>query len=345
MDTLKKLLQRLTEYNSISIIGMDKNVGKTTTLNFIINKARGRYTLGLTSIGRDGEEKDMVTGTNKPKIYIGKNTFVATAKKCLMTSDVTMEIIDTTGIDTPMGEIIIIRSLSDGYIELAGPSVNNYMKDICIKLKDYGCDYVLCDGAVSRKTFASPTITDGTILCTGASLSNDMNKVVYETVHTVNLLSIKEIKDINLLNLIKTNGDHKVCIVDKDYGIRSLPILTALEASGDIVSNIKEHTKYVVIKGIISDRLLQGIIGSTQLYKQIKFIIEDGTKMFVSKKVYDIFLRSGGTIEALKKINLIGVTVNPVSPYGYEFDKDRLKSLISGEINLPVYNVMDDEKY
>lgn len=345
MDTLMELLQRLTDHNSISIIGMDKNVGKTTTLNFIINKARGKYTLGLTSIGRDGEEKDMVTGTNKPRIYVGKNTFVASAKKCLIASDVTMEIIDTTGIDTPMGEIIITRSLSDGYIELAGPSVNTSMKEICIKLRDYGCDYVLCDGAVSRKTFASPTITDATILCTGASVNKDIYKVVDETVHTVNLLSIKKSADTDLSKLLSENDDYKVCLIDKNYDIKYLPVLTSLEASGDIVKNIDEHTKYIIIKGIISDRLLLGIIGSAHLYKNIIIIIEDGTKMFVSEKVYDMFIRSGGMIEALNSINLIGVTINPVSPFGYEFEKGKLESLISREINLPVYNVREDKSY
>ncbi|GMQ60442.1 hypothetical protein AN1V17_48420 [Vallitalea sediminicola] len=286
----------------------------------------------------------MVTGTNKPRIYVGKNTFVATAKQCLMTSDVTMEIIDTTGIDTPMGEIIITRSLSDGYIELAGPSVNTSMKEICIKLRDYGCDYVLCDGAVSRKTFASPTITDSTILCTGASVNKDIYKVVDETVHTVNLLSIKS-ADTDLSKLLWGNNDYKVCLIDKNHDIKYLPVLTSLEASGDIVENIDEHTKYIVIKGIISDRLLLGIIGSTHLYKNIIIIIEDGTKMFVSEKVYDMFIRSGGMIEALNSINLIGVTINPVSPFGYEFEKGRLESLISREINLPVYNVREDKNY
>ena len=341
MDILTKLFQRLTDYNSISIIGMDKNVGKTTTLNFIINKARGIYTLGLTSIGRDGEEKDMVIGTKKPRIYVNKNTYIATAKKCVISSDVTKEIINTTGINTPMGEIIIIRTLSDGYIELAGPSLNTYMKEICIRLKDYGCDYVLCDGAVSRKTFASPVITDATILCTGASVSNDINKVANDTIHTLDLLSLHKNTDNKLIYALKSHQNNKVCLVTADYKIRSLPILTSLEASGDIVNNLDESIKYIVVRGIISDRLILGIIGNTEFYKDIIIIVEDGTKLFLSKKVYDVFTKSGGTIESLNKINVIGISVNPVSPYGYEFDKGRLEALISRETYLPVFNVYD----
>ena len=57
----------VSKYRSVSFIGMSKNAGKTTTLNFFIEKTRGVKTLGLSSIGRDGESLDRVTGTEKPK--------------------------------------------------------------------------------------------------------------------------------------------------------------------------------------------------------------------------------------------------------------------------------------
>ena len=75
-----EILKLLKPYRSVSIIGMNKNVGKTTTLNYILKEARGKVSLGLTSIGRDGEEIDVVTSTEKPKIYIEKNAMVATAR-------------------------------------------------------------------------------------------------------------------------------------------------------------------------------------------------------------------------------------------------------------------------
>jgi len=58
---MNEILKLLKPYNSVSIIGMNKNVGKTTTLNHILEEARGNMSLGLTSIGRDGEELDRVT--------------------------------------------------------------------------------------------------------------------------------------------------------------------------------------------------------------------------------------------------------------------------------------------
>ena len=78
---MRSIFQMVQKYDSISIIGMNKNVGKTTTLNQILKEARGRISLGLTSIGRDGEDQDLVTGAEKPKIYVERGTLIATAKQ------------------------------------------------------------------------------------------------------------------------------------------------------------------------------------------------------------------------------------------------------------------------
>lgn len=68
LDTYKFI----ENYKRISIIGMEKNVGKTTLLNKLIADIGKTKKLGLTSIGRDGEDIDVVTNTDKPRIYVRK---------------------------------------------------------------------------------------------------------------------------------------------------------------------------------------------------------------------------------------------------------------------------------
>ena len=248
------IFQLVQKYESISIIGMSKNVGKTTTFNHILKEARGRISLGLTSIGRDGEDQDIVTATEKPKIYVECGTIIATAKQCLLNSDITREILKTTGFNTPMGEIIICRALSDGYVDLGGPSVNSYMTLICNELKRFGSKLVIVDGALSRKTTASPSITKATILSTGAAMSKSMGMVIEETRHTVKLLSTENEVDDEVLKLasgILRKG--RIGIIYKDKTIKILDALTALGSSKEIVQVLDETTAYVVIKGVVSD--------------------------------------------------------------------------------------------
>ena len=77
-------------YTTLCLAGMCKNAGKTTALNALIRGAKARgVSLALTSIGRDGEREDLVTGTNKPPIYMTGGTLFATARGLLPKCDVT----------------------------------------------------------------------------------------------------------------------------------------------------------------------------------------------------------------------------------------------------------------
>ena len=78
-----QLLEILNGVKTMSIVGMCKNAGKTTMLNWMLHHDRLRGTLGLTSIGRDGESTDVVTGTEKPGIFVREGTLIATARDML----------------------------------------------------------------------------------------------------------------------------------------------------------------------------------------------------------------------------------------------------------------------
>ena len=128
--TTAELVQQIQQVKSMSIVGMCKNAGKTTMLNWLLAHTGRRQVLGLTSIGRDGESTDVVTGTEKPSIFVPAGTLIATAKDMLRLGDVTREILMTTGIPTPLGEVIIMRARSDGYVQLAGPSITAQLKEV-----------------------------------------------------------------------------------------------------------------------------------------------------------------------------------------------------------------------
>ena len=339
-----EILKLLKPYRSVSIIGMNKNVGKTTTLNYILKEARGKVSLGLTSIGRDGEEIDVVTSTEKPKIYIEKNAMVATAKACLLNSDFTREIVETTDINTPMGEIVIARALSDGYVDLGGPSVNNYMSQIRDKLLKYNCDLVIIDGALNRKTFASPAITEATVLSTGAALNRSMNEVVKETIHSIELLSLPKVED---LCINKVSREILSCgnigVIYKDNTYRVLDAVTALNSSRIVVEALDDNVSCLVIKGVISDTLIKEIMASTVLYRDITIVAEDGTKLFINGDTYYKFTKQGGEIQVLNKINIVCVTTNPKAPYGYEFSPKEFVYRLRDLTDIPVFDVLGGE--
>ena len=340
MDFLSEILNKVDQQKIISIIGLAKNVSKTTTLNFIIRNIGEQITLGLTSIGRDGEKYDIITELPKPQIYVKKGTYVVTAQQCLEDSIIKFETIKRTGFNTPLGEVMILKVLSKGYIELAGPSINKHLLLICSELRNLGCDLILVDGAFDRRAYATPLISDATILSTGASVSRSMKEVIDLTIHTIKLLNLEQEKNLEIINLSKSIiKKSKVSIIDKTYSVNSLNVVTALDAAEDIIQNLKDDSQYVIINGAVTDKLLEDLMKSTQKYKGITFIVEDGTKLFLSQNTIKKFLKKGGILKVLNPINIIAITINPTSPYGYNFDKDKFLKSLQDKLKIPVYNL------
>ncbi len=333
-----QLLDIIKEHKIISIIGLGKNTGKTTSLNYIIKNFKRN--LGITSIGRDGEKYDVITRLPKPRIYIEKGTYVATAEQSLDNSIIKMELIKTTGFNTPLGVIKILKSMSSGNVELAGPSINKYLSNICLELINLGCDIILVDGAFDRRSYAAPVIADATILSTGASISEDIHKVVDLTTHTVKLLTLENEKEVEILKLTnKIFKNSKIGIIDSKNSIKMLDLVTSLDAAKDIIENLNSNSKYVVIKGPITDKLLNDLMDSSEKYKGVTFLVEDGTKLFLSKGIMERFQKKGGILKVLNPIKLIAVTANPTSPFGYEFDKNEFLKLLKENINIPIYDL------
>ncbi len=177
----------------VSVIGLVKNAGKTTCLNALLSEiyAAGRLAApALTSVGRDGESCDVVTGTHKPAIYLREGTLVATAEQLIAYGDFTREFLLATGVSTPMGEVYILRARSGGAVQLGGPSMTEQLRALKREFFTLGADCVLIDGAAGRRSLGAATVADGVVLCTGASFDRSMEKVAEETAFIAALMQL-----------------------------------------------------------------------------------------------------------------------------------------------------------
>jgi len=310
------------KYKIISVVGMSKNAGKTVTLNYVIEKFDEiGVVIGITSTGRDGEKLDLVTKTEKPTIFVLENTIIATAKETLLKSSAKLEILEITKSRTSLGEVVIARVRRSGYVEIAGAETNTQLKLIANKMIEYGAELVILDGAIDRKTAAAPEISEAAILATGAALNRDMNNVIDETLFQVELYSLKSIKKDTLNFELGDVFKNKQFII-VDYGGKSerISIKTALNSGRIIGAKIKEGTKYVVLSGSIVYKTFEDIISVAENYREVIYIIQDATKIFLSSREWKMLKRKGIDIRVVNGINLLAVTLNPYSPYGYNFD-------------------------
>jgi len=333
-------LDILEKYKVISIIGLAKNVSKTTTLNHILRILKEKTKLGLTSIGRDGEKYDIISYFPKPRILVEKGTLIATAQESIHNCEVPIEIIKNTEISTPIGDILIVKILGNGYIELAGPSINVYLSKVCNELFELGCEFIIVDGAFDRRSYAAPLISDATILSTGASVSESMEDVIELTSHTIKLLTIKNELNQDIINISKEiMHNSKLGIIGSDNSVTIIDVPTALDAAKDIFRNLKEDSKYIVIKGAITDKLLKDVMKFTNSFKGKIFLVEDGTKLFLSRKTLGMFEKKGGTLKVLNPITIAALTINPTSPFGYAFNKHKFLRSLEERISIPVFDL------
>ena len=329
-----------TKYKTLSIVGMAKNAGKTTALNYLIEEAIDEgIVLGVTSTGRDGESQDLVTGTEKPRVYLEEDMLVAVPTLLYDLADAGLEVIKKTKYSTAIGELLIFRVKDAGYVQVAGPVINAEQKLLCQDMMQLGCSLILIDGAIDRKSIASPETSDAIILSTGAVLSRKMNKVVEETAHVVNLYRTPELEEGIIRDVITQNNfDDKIMLVNGDGKIRKLNLITGLGAAKEINGAIDEDTRYIYIPGAFTNSVISDI--SLKNLKQVQFVLKDPTKIFVNAMDWGLFRKKGFRVSVLKNIEIAAITVNPWAPAGYTFDNRFLLEEMQKAIpDIPIIDV------
>ena len=285
------LFDLVAPYTTVCLAGMCKNAGKTTALNALIAGARVRgVPLALTSIGRDGEREDLVTGTHKPPIYVTGGTLVATSRGLLNRCDVTGEIVDMTGLHTPLGEVVILRALSDGFVELAGPSMVEQIVSLTDRFRNFGAEKVLIDGALCRRSLCAPEAAEGIILSTGASYGLDMEKTVAETAFVAELLTLQAGGPWPDLQ------GHRFAREDlyDDFAL-------AMEGPGEAL----------YIMGAFTDAMAAALLRRKRIPHALH--VEDGTRLLLARESYEKLKNRGVSFRVRRRNELIALTVNPFS--------------------------------
>jgi len=335
-------ISKILEYKSLSIVGLDKNTGKTVTLNYILKELSKRDVIvGITSIGIDGEGLDQVTKTAKPEIIIYKDMYFTTSEKHYKSKQLVAEIYDVSSYSTALGRLVTGLAKNTGKVLLSGPANTSNLVKVIENNAKLGCNLTIIDGALSRMSLASPSITQATILATGAAYSINLNKLVRRTKFICNLIKIERV-DIATFNILKKIGTG-IWIINKNESLEKLNINSVfalfLSQNKSYLDKLK-NANVLFISGVLNDKLLE-FLRIQEYIKELIIVVKDFTKIFVSEKVYKSFNNVGGKLRVLYNTKLIAVTFNPTSPEGYTMDSKKTRKVLSENINLPVYDVKD----
>ena len=326
----------ILNYDSLSIVGLQKNTGKTECLKYVLARLPlERKRVAVTSIGIDGETTDQVTRTQKPEIVLREGMYFGTSEAHYRQRRLVSELIDVSDESTSLGRVVTAKALTQGKILLSGPSSTSGLQRWMRDTRRHGIDLAIVDGALSRLSLASPAVSQSMILATGAAYSINMSQLVQRTAFVVDLINIGMTSEGNIALLSPLESG--MWWIDTDGLLHEMEGATSLSQQVEFHGMDRCATLYVA--GALVDSFLEKLRKNKQL-RQVELVVRDFTKIFVTPQQLRLFEKAGGRIKVLQKSKLIAVTVNPTSPSGYVLDSEAVCDKISQAINLPVYDLL-----
>jgi len=335
----------------LALVGLAKNTGKTVALTVLLREleAQGRR-VGVTSVGRDGEERDVIDARiAKPRVRLVAGSLVATTDALLRASGVAHELVEQTGVRTPLGRVLVARLQAAGAIEVAGPSAAADVRAVADAMLAHGAEQVLIDGAVDRRAASSPEVCDGLVMATGAVLDRDMQEVVLQTRDAVELVRLPTLGGLTpaeaRLRALAGGLDDRSLLVAAEGAPVALPARFVLTAEAEQIAeqlDASPDARWLLVAGALPERFLRGLLHPLQhRRRELTVVVADPTRVFLWKRGPEWYARQRVHLRAIERTPLLALTVNPVAPESHGFDSEELRGRLAQAIpGVPVLDVL-----
>ena len=330
-------VEKILNHRSLSIVGLEKNTGKTVCLNYLLHRLQQMgVSTTVTSIGVDGEQSDSIYATAKPEITLYPGMQFVTSQRHYDQRRLVSRILAVSEQCTALGQLVTAETLLTGKVLLSGAATTAALKRQIGDSMSRGVRLTIVDGALSRLSLASPTVTDAMILATGAAVSPNLQQLISKTRFVYRLINLPVVDSAlaERLNIIETG----LWAIDNESNIIDLgiPSVFLLGRGND---NLFRHGDTLFASGAVSDRLLKYLSTQPNI-SRIQLIVRDFTKLFITPEVFAEYHKRGGQLLVLQRSNLMAICLNPTSPQGYRLNSADACRALSDALETPVYDVM-----
>ena len=180
----------------------------------------------------------------------------------------------------------------------------------CLSFFALGAEKSVIDGALGRKSLGARAVAEGVILCTGASYNASMEKVIADTVHIYRLMNLPKAETLPP----ECPDGLEACV--REYGA-------------------------ALVTGALTDTMVVPLLRSGVLRK-CRLVVKDPSKVLLSADTLDKLAVREVALETEDAAKTLCVTVNPVSAYGWKFDKDEFLFRMKEAVDVPVINVKEE---
>ena len=330
-------VEDICNYRSLSIVGLEKNTGKTVCLNYLLGRLNQLgISTAVTSIGVDGEQVDSVYATAKPEITLYEGMRFITSEQHYYQRRLLSNILAVGEQRTALGRLVTAEVLCRGKVLLSGAATTGLLRQQIAQFIEQGVQLTVVDGALSRLSLASPTVTDAMILATGAAVSPNLQQLISRTRFIYRLINLPEV-DEGLRGRLSTITAG-LWGVDPDGEVHDLGIASVfLLGKGE--DNLFRYGNTLFAAGAVSDRLLKYLAAQPNISETV-LVVRDFTKLFITHEAYAEYTRRGGSLLVLQRSRLVAVCLNPTSPQGYTLNSAESCQQLSDALGCPVYDVL-----
>jgi len=362
MNDKERLLQSIFEKKGTitAIIGLSKNAGKSTLLNWLMQKSPINN-LGVLTTGRDGEDFDTVAKLQaaqhpkmssshsnkdnkkphpKPKISVPPKTLFVTTTKVVREHSPYLSIIEKSRFKAAGESLWLVRTETLLNTEIVGPPTVKEQIEIANEMLKLGAEHVFIDGSFDRKAISLAVDVKNIVLVAGAGVG-ELEEVKKRIRYLDLLTRIEEVSEGKRLQ-IKESQEVKEQIAffskkaAKPYVLDQFDRLIGNEKMLKLYLE-KEEIEALYLPTSLTYRAFS-IIKGAFFNRNIKLIVKHPLNISIDNESLERFLPQ---LYTMRKMAINAVAVNSYDPYGKHLDCDILRAAIRKDFDYPVVDVTE----
>lgn len=341
MDLLLRCRQN--NWRKLAFIGIAKHAGKTTALNGFLNQlGDAEESVGLLSIGVDGERLDAILGVPKPRVFVDYGTFVVSAERALLDSEAFFEWIAELPISSPLGPVMVARVTTPGTVVLAGIRQRAHVQMAVDALMHLGCHYVLVDGAFDRVAAATPTLVDAAVLAVGAVVGNTVQEVADNAQPVIARFGLPETDPSRKQVFAEARRTRQAALAvpqeDDPPGHFDVLYVPAHAVLFDVTRQMgwSDDVAAVYIPGAVTDGTVDSLVRHP---RELEIVADHPAQVLISGSAHRRLMRHGHGLSVWDRLPLAAVAVNPHHIAGVDLSRTELLSAVAEVAgDVPVYD-------
>lgn len=349
------------------IVGLSKNAGKTTFLNWLLEHCK--FTAkGVITTGLDGEDIDLLENVRKPKVCIPPGTIFTVRASEMQRLSGFLEVLEKSAYRAGGENIWLVRNDTGLEAEIVGPPSVAEQIETAGRILSHGAEHIFIDGSLDRKAIGASPLVDSLVI-TGSPVygplpalkkgykglydlakiegaSGQISSGVLEVLNEEDYIRIlfgplkKGLSDPQESPL--RDGRSVALHASSSEWIR-LPFKTLLGHEKEMLSLLRSKGKepsLIFIPGSLTERSFQLLKGPIQEFPGLKIILKHPFHVKVADSSFR-WLRQKNILLVLKRMEIAGLIVNSYAVNGNHIDCEHFRRSIRDEFSLPVVDVME----